>query len=224
MSSPPLTVFVIDDHPVVAAGLRLLLDGDARFTMAGEAAEARGGLRAVEESRPDLVVLDLVLGGRDGLELIEDLLAAHPAAKVLVYSSQPELHYARRALRAGARGYVSKAVGLEQVRTALAAIAAGDVHVSESVQRSLVREFADGARGLRPAPLDQLSDRELQVFRLLGTGLGSAEIAAELRLSLKTVSTYRERLKNKLALDNARELERGAEAFVRTGRLEPGAA
>jgi len=220
MSAPlPLSVLVVDDHPVVAAGLRLLLEGDAEFRLAGEAGDAATARRRVQELRPELVVLDLVLGGRDGLELLEDLLRLHPGGRVLVYSSHDELLYARRALRLGARGYVSKTAGLEVVRTALAALARGEVHVSEVVQRALVREYADSAPGARPAPLDALSDRELQVFRLLGTGLGSADVATELRVSLKTVSTYRERLKNKLGLENARELERSAEAFVKTGRL-----
>jgi DNA-binding NarL/FixJ family response regulator len=219
MSTPPLSVLIVDDHPVVAAGLRLLLEGDADFRLVGEAGDSTMARRRVQEWRPDLIVLDLVLGGRDGLELLEDLRGLHPAGRVLVYSSQDELLYARRALRAGARGYVSKAAGLEVVRTALAALARDEVYVSDTVQRALVREYADGAAGVRPAPLDLLSDRELQVFRLLGGGLGSAEVAAELRVSLKTVSTYRERLKNKLGLENARALERSAEIFVQTGRL-----
>jgi DNA-binding NarL/FixJ family response regulator len=219
MAAPTFSVLVVDDHPVVAAGLRLLLEGDAEFRLVGEAGDVTTARRCARELRPDMIVLDLVLGGRDGLELIEELRAEHPAARVLVYSSQDEMLYARRALRAGARGYVSKATGLEMVRSALATLAAGEVHVSEAVQRSLVREYADGSRAAREAPLDLLSDRELQVFRLLGAGLGSAQVAAELNVSLKTVSTYRERLKNKLGLDNARELERSAENFVKTGRL-----
>lgn len=215
----PLSILVVDDHPVVGAGLRLLFEGGGRYTVVGEAANAVVACRLVQELKPDLVVLDLVLGGRDGLELIEDLLEREPRLRILVYSSQDELQYARRALRAGARGYVSKATGLEKVEEALDVLVAGEIAVSEAVQRALVRDYADAARGLRPAPLDQLSDRELQVFRLLGTGLGSAAIAEELRLSLKTVSTYRERLKDKLSLQTARELERSAEQFVRTGRL-----
>jgi DNA-binding NarL/FixJ family response regulator len=160
-----------------------------------------------------------VLGGRDGTELIEDLLVAEPALRILVYSSQPEQPWARRALRAGARGYVAKSCGLDEVRRALGRLAVGELHVSDAVQRSLVSDYAAGRTGR--SPLDELSDRELQVFRLLGTGLGSAEVAAELRLSMRTVGTYRERLKNKLGAQSARDLERCAEEFVRTGRWEP---
>lgn len=212
----PLKVFLIDDHPVVRAGLRLLLEGDAQFGVCGETGDVAGAQRGVAELRPEFVVLDLVLGGRDGTELIEDLLVLEPGLRVLVYSSQPEQPWARRALRAGARGYVPKTAGLEEVRRALAMLAKGELCVGAAVQRSLVEDYARlGGRG----PLEALSDRELQVFRLLGTGLGSAEVAAELRLGMRTIGTYRERLKNKLGLESARDLERCAEEFVRTGRL-----
>lgn len=220
-SSSASPVLVIDDHPVVRAGLRLLFDGDARFAVCGEAGSVAEAQRLVGESKPEFVVLDLVLGGRDGAELIEDLLVLEPALKILVYSSQPEQPWARRALRAGARGYVAKTCGLDEVRRALATIAQGDIHVSAPVQRSLVNDYAAGRAGR--SPLELLSDRELQVFRLLGTGLGSAEVAAELKLSVRTVGTYRERLKNKLGAQTARDLERRAEEFVRTGKVEAAA-
>lgn len=209
-------VLLIDDHPVVRAGVKLLLEGDAEFSVCGEAADVLSAQQQVAHGQPEFVVLDLVLGGRDGTELIEDLLAIEPAIRVLVYSSQPEQPWARRALRAGARGYVSKTAGLDDVRCGLARIAAGELFVSPAVQRSLVEDYArSGGR----SPLEALSDRELQVFRLLGTGLGSAAVAEELRLGMRTIGTYRERLKNKLNLASARELERCAEEFVRTGRL-----
>ena len=214
----PSKVLVIDDHPVVCAGLRLLLEGDRTFVVCGEAGDVATAQRLVPELRPDFAVLDLVLGGRDGAELIEDLLVLAPELQILVYSSQPEQPWARRALRAGARGYVAKSSGLDEVRRALETLRKGDVHLSPAVQRSLVHYQVAGRPGA--SALDWLSNRELQVFRLLGTGLGSAEVAAELRLSMRTVGTYRERLKNKLGAQSARDLERSAEEFVRTGRLE----
>lgn len=216
---PTRKVLVIDDHPVVCAGLRLLLDGDPAFAVCGEAGNVNAAQRLVAELRPEFAIVDLVLGGRDGTVLIEDLLVLEPALRVLVYSSQPEQPWARRALRAGARGYVGKTCGLDEVRRALDTVAQGEIHVSGAVQRSLVNDYAAGRAGR--STLELLSDRELQVFRLLGTGLGSAAIAAELRLSMRTVGTYRERLKNKLGAQTARDLERCAEEFVRTGKLEP---
>jgi DNA-binding NarL/FixJ family response regulator len=211
-------VLLVDDHPVMRMGLRLVLEPSGKFTVCGEASTVAEGRQLAEQLRPDFVVLDLLLGGRDGLELVSDILAAHPAAYILIYSSQDELRYARRALQAGARGYVSKAAGLPEVLTALEALSRGELHVSAAVQRALVQEAARGSAGTAAAnPLDHLSNRELQVFRLLGSGLGTEAVADELRLSVKTVGTYRERLKDKLGLENARELERCAENYVRTG-------
>jgi len=218
-------VLVIDDHPVVCAGLRLLLEADRAFAVCGEAGDVALAQRLVAELRPEFAVVDLVLGGRDGTELIEDVLVLEPALRVLVYSSQPEQPWARRALRAGARGYVAKTCGLDEVRRALDTIAQGELHVSGAVQRSLVSDYAAGRAGR--SPLELLSDRELQVFRLLGTGLGSADIAKELRLSVRTVGTYRERLKNKLGAQTARAgaVRRGVRAHrpARTARAMRGA-
>lgn len=188
---------------------------EPKFAVCGEASSVAEGRQLAEELRPDFVVLDLLLGGRDGMELISDILAAHPAAYILIYSSQDELRYARRALQAGARGYVSKTASLPDVLVALEALARGELHVSAAVQRALVQEAARGNAATNA--LDNLSNRELQVFRLLGSGLATQAVAAELHLSAKTVGTYRERLKDKLGLENARELERCAENYVRTG-------
>ncbi len=201
-------------------GLRMLLEPTAKFVVCGEAANVAAARQMAEELRPDFVVLDLLLGGRDGMELVADIAAAHPAAYILVYSSQDELRHARRALQAGARGYVNKEAGLPEVLTGLEAIARGELHVSAAVQRSLVSEVARGnSAGVRD-PLDNLSNRELQVFRLLGSGMDTDAVAVELKLSAKTVGTYRERLKDKLGLGTARELERCAEEFVRSGTLQ----
>lgn len=207
-------VLLVDDHPVMRMGLRMVLE--PKFTVCGEASTVTTGRQLAEHLRPDFVVLDLLLGGGDGMELISDILAAHPPVYILIYSSQDELVYARRALKAGARGFVSKTAGLPDVLAALETLARGELHVSAAVQRALVQDAVRGLAG-SSNPLDNLSNRELQVFRLLGSGLGSEGAAAELRLSIKTVGTYRERLKNKLGLDNARDLERTAEHYVRTG-------
>lgn len=209
-------VLLVDDHPVMRMGLRMVLEPSGKFTVCGEASTVVGGRELAEQLKPDFVVLDLLLGGRDGMELISDILAAHPAAYILIYSSQDELRHARRALQAGARGYVCKTASLPDVLAALEALARGELHVSAAVQRALVQEAARG-NAATANPLDNLSNRELQVFRLLGSGLGTEAVAKELHLSVKTVGTYRERLKDKLGLENARELERRAESYVRTG-------
>jgi DNA-binding NarL/FixJ family response regulator len=211
------TVLLVDDHPVVCVGVRLFLESSTQFEVCGEARDVATARQLVEQLQPDLIVLDLVLGGRDGIELVEELAILHPPVGILVYSSQDEMQYARRALRAGARGYLMKSAGLEAVGEALAALARGENSVSAMVQRSLVQDLVGSKKKTAASPWEDLSDRELQIFRLLGTGLGSAEIAAELALSIKTVGTYRERLKNKLNLETARDLERYAENYIRQG-------
>jgi DNA-binding NarL/FixJ family response regulator len=216
MAAPPFKLLVIDDHPVVLYGLRLLFQAHARFAICGEAQTAAEACALAEALTPDFVIADLVLGGRDGLSLIEDLAATCPAARILVYSSQDELIHARHTLRAGARGYVSKAEGLESVERALEVIAGGDIRVSPGVQALLVREYA-GEHAPRSG-LATLSTRELQVLQLIGRRLDLQEVARRLALSVKTIGTYRERLKIKLGLETVRELERVAEAYIEDAR------
>jgi len=215
-------VLIVDDHQVARLGVVLLLERLGGFTVCGEAGGVAAARELADRERPDLIVLDLLLGGRDGIELIAELRARHAEGRILVYTSQDELRYARRALRAGAQGFVMKSAPIEELGRALAALGRGELWVSAAVQRVLVEE-AGGRR--RPDPIEGLSDRELQIFRLLGEGRTTAEVASELRLSIKTVGTYRERLKDKLDLGTARELERRAEAFVReTGVGDAGRA
>jgi DNA-binding NarL/FixJ family response regulator len=210
----PFRLLVIDDHPVVLSGLRLLFAADPRFDCCGEATSAADGCTLAEQLQPDAIVTDLVLGGNDGVALLEDLRAIVPAARILVYSSHDELAWARHALRAGAHGYVSKAEPLDLVAVALDTIVAGEIHVSAGVQRLLVKDYA-GSRS-EPYDIASLSARELQVLTLLGNGGSLQSVGRELGLSVKTIGTYRERLKTKLGLDSARMLERFA-AEHRTG-------
>lgn len=202
----PHRVFLIDDHPVVRSGLALLIESTPGYALAGEAGSAAEARAALPRAQPTLVVFDLMLGGRDGLELLGDLQSLAPAARFLVYTMQPERLYARRALRAGAQGYLVKSAGLPAVRDALAALARGERYVSPTMAQVLIEESLGGAR----ATVDDLSDRELQVLGLLAAGRELGEIADELKLSVKTVGTYRERLKSKLGVETARALAREA--------------
>jgi DNA-binding NarL/FixJ family response regulator len=206
----PLRVFLIDDHPVVRSGLALLIEAMPGHVLAGEAGSAAEARLAVKAARPDLVVLDLTLGGRDGLELLGELQSLCPAARFLIYTMQPERIYARRALRAGAQGYLVKSAGLPAVKDALAALARGERYVSPAMAQVLIEESLGGAK----AGVDDLSDRELQVLGLLAARRELGEIASELNLSVKTVGTYRERLKSKLGVETARELSREAEVIL----------
>jgi two-component system invasion response regulator UvrY len=216
--SDPARVLIVDDHAIVRFGLVQVLEPDPRFEICGEAATAPEAKRLVAATRPRLAILDLVLGGRDGLGLLQEICALGADLRVLVFSAQPEMVYAPRAFQAGARGYLMKDAGVEKVPEALTVLLHGERYASEAVQRAMFQGAAAGRAGTA-GPLDALSDRELQVLRLLGAGLGTSEIAVQLSLSMKTVGTYRERLKAKLGADNALQLEQRAAEFVRTGTL-----
>lgn len=205
---PPYRLLLVDDHPIVLSGLRLLLAGSPRYGIAGEAHSADAARAAAETEQPDIIVTDLVLGGNDRIALIEDLVAIAPAAAILVYSSSDETIWARHALRAGARGYVAKAEPLEAVAAALDSIMEGAIHVSPAVQRLLMADFAAPAAAL--SDLASLSSRELQILTLMGTGRSPQSLGQELGLSVKTIGSYRERLKIKLGLESVRMLERYA--------------
>ncbi len=215
---PPARVLIVDDHAIVRFGLAQVLEPDPRFAVCGEAASALEATRQAEDTRPDLAIFDLMLGGRDGLGLLQEICGLNARLRVLVFSAQPEMVYAPRAFQAGASGYLMKDAGVEKVPNALAVLLLGERYASDAVQRAMFQNAAAG-RIAGAGPLGALSDRELQVLRLLGGGLGTAEIAAQLSLSMKTVGTYRERLKVKLGADNAQQLERRAAEFVRTGNL-----
>ncbi len=198
-------VLIVDDHPIVLYGLRLALEQDRRFLVVGEAGDAESARAMVRALQPAYVVLDLVLGGRDGIELVRDITAAAQSTRILIYSSQNEWRYARRVLASGARGFVNKSEGLDVVVGALDVLARGDTFVSDDLRRHLLDAFVQsGSRDVVAMPT--LSERETQVLRLIGTGLSMGEIADVLAVSIKTVSTYRDRLKAKLGLDNARSL------------------
>jgi DNA-binding NarL/FixJ family response regulator len=205
-------ILIVDDHPVVLFGLRVLFSDDPSRVVIGEAPDKARALRSTALARPDVIILDLMLGGRDGIELMRELLAIHSAARVVVYSSQDERVFAPRVLQAGGSGYVAKSEDLSIVAKAVDAVTEGRLFFSTRVSALLLRQAAR----VRPSdnPYETLSNRELQVFRLIGEGRSSQEIADQLQLSIKTVGTYRERLKIKLHLENTRDLERTAFGYA----------
>ena len=211
-------LLIVDDHPVVLTGLRLFFRGDACFEVVGEATSAQTARTEAERLKPDAVVTDMVMGENDGVALIEDLRTILPSARILVYSSCDETIWAPRAIRVGAHGYVAKSESLDAVVAALNHIMAGAIHVSETVQQSLMGDLA--RQRDRRTEINDMSGRELQVLRLIGRGETLQSLAKELQLSVKTVGTYRERLKIKLGLDSVRMLERYAADHV-VGRLDP---
>jgi len=213
---PPHRILIVDDHPVVRIGLTSTLLRTSEFAICGEAESPETAREIVEREKPDGVILDFCLGGRDGTDLIEDLIAIHSQVRILSYTHMAERLHAKRVLQAGAWGYLVKKANPIEVIDALKTIFKGQLAISDAVrQQILLPDPEPAASGDRA--LEDLSSRELQVFRLLGKGMSTSEVADDLGLNIKTVGTYRERLKTKLRLASANELEKAAREFVRTG-------
>jgi DNA-binding NarL/FixJ family response regulator len=212
-------LLVVDDHPLMRRGLAALINGEPDLAVCGEAGACRAALQAIARRPPDLAIVDLSLeGGEDGLDLVKSMKISHPAVPALVLSMHPESLYAERALRAGANGYVSKQQLGDAVLVAIRRVLDGRIYVSEAFGMILAEHFVGGF-SKTTSPLAGLSDRELQVFRFIGVGRRTREIAEILHLSPKTIETYREHLKQKLGLHSASELLRRAARFVETGEM-----
>jgi len=212
--SGPARVLIVDDHPVVRRGLAEVLSGTADFVVCAEADSAVEALRAVAEAGPDVAVVDLTLKGKSGLELLKDLRVRHPDLPVLVLSMHDESLYAERALRAGARGYIMKDGRMEDVVEALRQVRAGRVYLSPRMTSRLLGRLTGGGAGDGASPMQRLTDRELEVFEMIGLGRATREIAEALHLSVKTVDTHRENIKRKLNLPGGTELSRHAFLWV----------
>jgi len=200
-------VFVVDDHPIVRQGLALLIDQEPDLVVCGAAEEAESALAAIGASRPDVLVLDISLPGPDGIDLLKTIRSTDPTLPILVLSMHDEATYAERALRAGANGYIMKQEATENVLVALRRILRQEVYLSDRIANRMLRQLVShGGLGASQAPIARLSDRELEVFRLIGAGLGTRQIADELRISIKTVESYQAHIKEKLELQSSRDL------------------
>jgi len=199
-------VFLVDDHPLIRKGLRLALEAEQDLSVCGEASTAEEALAVVPKVCPDLVIVDISLPGMSGLDLIKELDAIRPGTKTLVFSRHDETLYAERAIRAGARGYVMKSEGGGALVEAIRKIRMGGIHVSAVINERLLQGIASGQQSFNQSPAEALSGRELEVFEMTGHGLGTREISERLNLSIKTVESYRARIKMKLNLANAAEL------------------
>ena len=199
-------VLVVDDHPLLRQGLAMLINQQQDMHVCGEAEEAHAAMQLIVQMRPDIIILDLSLKGPDGLDLLKSIRGLYPDLPVLILSMHDEAIYAERALRARANGYIMKQEATEMVLVALRRILNGDVYLSESMSKQMLQQFIDGAPSLLQSRIAALSDRELEVFRRIGEGRGTREIAEELHLSIKTVETYQAHIKDKLSLRSGREL------------------
>lgn len=212
------TVLIVDDHPLVRQGIGILVNGEEDLTICGEAASAHEALRAMEACEPDLAVVDLSLKDSSGLELIKDIQIRFPNVRVLVLSMRDEGFYAERALRAGALGYVTKEEPREKVIEGIRKVLAGQVYVSEKIATKVMGKIVAGHGDGDQTAMDSLTDRELEVFELIGRGMATREIAKKLHISPKTVDSHREHVKNKLQLDTAADLAKHAIQWVQCQR------
>jgi DNA-binding NarL/FixJ family response regulator len=199
-------VFIVDDHAMFRDGLRRLIDLEPDLTVCGDASDAATGLRAMRESAPDLAIVDISLDTTSGIDLIKAIKRDYEDLPVLVVSMHSESLYGDRALRAGAMGYVMKSEPATTVIAAIRKVLGGNVHMSEKMATLVVSKLVKGETGQIPSPLEALSDRELEVFRMLGQGKGTREIAQEMNVALPTVSSFKNRIKEKLKFKNSTEM------------------
>jgi DNA-binding NarL/FixJ family response regulator len=199
-------VFVVDDHPLLRQGLALLINREQDLMVCGEAEEAQTAMRAIAEQKPDILIADISLNGPDGLDLLKNLRMLYPDLPVLILSMHDESIYAERALRARANGYIMKQEATEKVLIAVRRILSGDIYLSDRMANKLLHQYISGSAADMSSRLSALSDRELEVFRLIGEGRSARQIAEKLHLSIKTVETYQAHIKDKLSLRSGREL------------------
>lgn len=203
-------ILIVDDRPIMREGLRSCLNRHDDLTVSGEAANVSEAMRQISICTPDVAILDLVMRNGNGLDLICDIAARHPSLPTLVFSDQPERLYARRALLAGAKGYVMKTESIEKLVEAIRRVLAGHVYLSADMARECLDGLTASRTASRISPLEAFSDREMEVFRLLGEGMSTRGIAATLHISGSTVQTYFERLKLQLKMASLNDLRHHA--------------
>jgi DNA-binding NarL/FixJ family response regulator len=207
-------ILVVDDHPMMRQGLAQLISNEPDLKMCGEAENASEAMRQINTLKPDLVLVDITLPDKSGLELIKDIQAMHPGLAVLVISMHDETLYAERVLRAGGRGYVMKQEGGKKLMQAIRQVLSGQIFVSEKMSAKILEIFSGRRNETSSSPVENLTDREFEVFQLIGKGLGTKEIAEHLHVSAKTVEVHRMNIKAKLKLQTAAELIRYAVRWI----------
>jgi DNA-binding NarL/FixJ family response regulator len=208
--NPPKRLLIVDDHPMMRSGLAALIDNEGDLKVCAQADNAGQAITAVSKQKFDLALVDISLPDKNGLELIKDIRALSPELPVLVVSMHDELIYAERVLRAGARGYIMKQEGGEKFLRAIRQVLSGSVFVSEKMSARILENLSGPQPGNASSPVRRLSDREFEVFRLIGQGVPTGDIATRLRLSVKTVEVHRANIKVKLNVTTATELVRYA--------------
>jgi len=208
-------VVLIDDHPIMRHGLAQLVRTEAGLDVCGEAGSAREGLEVVGRLKPDLAIIDLTLPDKNGLELVKDIRAMHPATQCLVLSMHDEALYGERSLRAGARGYVMKEEAADHLISAIQKVLGGGLYVSETLNARMLEQVAGSSRA-RTTGMDSLTDRELEILELIGKGVATKNIATQLSISARTVEAHRAHIKEKLGVTDGAALVRHAVQWVET--------
>ena len=210
----PKRILIVDDHPMMRTGLAQLIDNEPDLKVHAEADNAGQAINLVAKQKFDLALLDISLPDKSGLELIKDIRSLEPELPVLVVSMHDEMIYAERVLRAGGRGYIMKQEGGEKFLLAIRQVLAGQIFVSEKMSARILEVFSGRQTQKSNSPLQKLSDREFEVFQLIGQGIGTRAVADQLHLSVKTVEVHRANIKEKLGLENATKLVRFAVRWV----------
>jgi DNA-binding NarL/FixJ family response regulator len=200
-------VLLVEDHPIVRHGLGMLINDEPDLQVCGESESVKDAVEQVRKTTPDVVVVDIALSDGSGLELIKELHSANPDLPILAVSMHDESIYAERALRAGAKGYIMKKAAMDSLLVAIRRVLAGEIYLSDAMSARLLKKLMNPG-DIATSPIDSLTDREFQVFRLIAEGVGPSEIANRLQLSVKTIETHREHIKEKLGLKSGTELTR----------------
>jgi DNA-binding NarL/FixJ family response regulator len=207
-------VLLVDDHPIVRQGLAQLINQEPDLAVCGEASDGSEAISLIASSTPDVVLVDISLSDRSGIELLKDIRARFPEVATLALSMHDETLYAERALRAGARGYIMKEEATEKVMNAIRRVKAGEIALSERMATRMLNQLVTSKRGTTGLAVERLSDRELEVFMMIGRGIGTREIADKLQLSVKTVEAHREHIKEKMDFKSGAELLRYAMQYM----------
>ncbi len=201
-----IPILLVDDHPMVRERLAEVIGRESDLAVCAEASDRHNAIAAIEKTNPVLAIIDLALKNSSGLELIKDIHARWPQLRVLVLSMHDESLYAERVLRAGAHGYITKQEATRNILAAIRKVLSGEIYLNEKTAATMIGRLTSGTKGGDGSIADRLTDRELQVFELTGTGLGTRDIAEQLCIDVKTVETYRGRIREKLALRSSSEL------------------
>ncbi len=213
-------IMLVEDHPIFRLGLAELINQEDDLIACGTSTDVNQAIKEIEILNPNLIIVDISLKNSDGIDLVHHVKKNKEDIPILVLSMHDEYLYAQRALHAGAKGYIMKQEAMESVVTAIQHVLSGKVYLNENLKEHILSNISDNFKAKDKSPMERLTDRELQVFKMIGRGFTSKEIAIKLFLSIKTIGTYRERIKEKLGLKNASELVRCAVHFEKTGHIE----